>query len=98
MMYLKEDKGLPVISIKRGPNVSIGPAIRADEPNDTHVWQCHDTWPLLQRPCIEIQADGKELSHLKTCFANLPYNKNASVQVWKGDWAQFIYDNLTPPE
>ena len=95
MMYLKEEKGPPVISVKRGPNVSIGPAIRSDEPN-SHVWMVGDDIPHLQRDCIEVQADGAELSHLKSCFVNLPYNRRASVQVWKGELAQFIYDNMTP--
>ena len=95
MMYLKEDKGTPVISVKRGPNVSIGPAIRSDAP-DTHVWKVEDDFPILQRACLEVQADGPELEHIKKSFVNLPYNKLAWMQLWKGEWAQFIYDNMTP--
>jgi len=95
MMYLKEEKGPPVISVKRGPNVYIGPAIRSEAP-DTHVYRMGDDVPILQRDCIEVQADGDELAYLKNEFVNLPYNRRASVQVWKGELAQFIYDNMTP--
>jgi hypothetical protein len=42
---------------------------------------------------VEVQADGGELEYIKRAFTNLPCSIKAVVQ-WKGELAQFIYDNL----
>ena len=39
-----------------------------------------------------IQADGQELEHIQTRFANLPYSHR--VCTWRGEMARFILDNL----
>lgn len=41
-----------------------------------------------------VQADGRELEAIRELFTGIPFSKVASVQVWKGDTAQFIWDNL----
>lgn len=39
-----------------------------------------------------LQASGNELELIKERFANVPYSH--SICTWRGDLAQFIYDNL----
>ncbi len=39
-----------------------------------------------------IQADGDELEHIQTRFANLPYAHR--ICTWRGEMARFILDNL----
>lgn len=43
---------------------------------------------------LELQADGEELIYIKTHFTNIPFPNRNFPTVWKGDLAQFIYDNL----
>lgn len=43
----------------------------------------------------KIRADGTELDYIRARFRNIPMsNILVGNIVWKGDWAQFIYDNL----
>jgi hypothetical protein len=56
------------------------------------TWHVGNPKPSLQS-CSEVQADGHELEHIKKCFSNIPIAL-CSVVVWKGAFAQFIYDNL----
>lgn len=46
------------------------------------------------RPVSEIQADGDELEYIQKHFTNLPMANLSRVVRWKGDLAQFIYDNF----
>jgi hypothetical protein len=39
-----------------------------------------------------LQADGDELEFIISHFKNIPYQHH--ICVWRGDMAQFIYDNL----
>jgi hypothetical protein len=39
-----------------------------------------------------LQADGDELEKIIQHFPNLPHTR--SICTWRGDMAQFIYDNL----
>lgn len=41
---------------------------------------------------LYIQADGHELEHIQTRFANLPYAHR--ICTWRGEMARFILDNL----
>jgi hypothetical protein len=41
----------------------------------------------------EIQADGHELDYIRRNLSGLPDKPNAGFLVWKGELAQFIYDN-----
>lgn len=40
-----------------------------------------------------VQADGDELRSLLNQFTHIPFSKFERVQIWKGDFAQFIIDN-----
>ena len=60
-----------------------------------HVWHINEKRPYLLGPCIEVQADMDELDAIKTQFSNLPIPHGKSVVIWKGELAQFIYDNLS---
>jgi hypothetical protein len=42
---------------------------------------------------IRVYADGDELEYIKARFDNIPIVNDTRI-VWKGDTAQFIYDNL----
>ena len=44
--------------------------------------------------CVEVQADGDELSHIEKRFTNLPMVTGSRVVTWSGDHAKFILDNL----
>lgn len=44
--------------------------------------------------CIEIQADGHELSLIERKFTNLPMVSENPAVVWTGDHAKFILNNL----
>lgn len=43
---------------------------------------------------VSIQADGDELEAIINQFANLLYSKQARVQTFRGETAQFIYEHL----
>lgn len=86
MLHIVEEEALPRISTRGNSNAnSIVPK--------THEWRYGESLPLLKRACISVQADGTELHQIKSIFSNIPFS-NGSVQVWKGEFAQFIYDNL----
>lgn len=44
---------------------------------------------------IDISADGDELGFIRDTFKNIPDAHTKRVVVWKGEFARFIYDNLT---
>lgn len=58
------------------------------------------TWYVgEENPCVweivdTVQADGDELEYLRRTFENLPFSNRSRVQTWRGDFAQFIADNL----
>lgn len=43
---------------------------------------------------LSVTADGHELEFINNKFINLPAIDYAKVVKWRGDLAQFIYDNL----
>lgn len=61
---------------------------------DNHYWAVSKPKPLFGGACIEVYATGEELVYVRNNFDNLPFPAGASKVVWKGDFAQFIYDNL----
>lgn len=58
-------------------------------------------WHVGERPpknrtlydCYLIQADGDELDYILSNFSNIP-KTNKKLQVWTGDFANFIWQNL----
>jgi hypothetical protein len=59
-----------------------------------HAWKVNQPKPLFGGGCVEVKASGAELTHIRNQFDNLPFPAGATRVVWKGDLAQFIYDNL----
>ena len=57
------------------------------------TWYIGRPKPLCNS-CTEVQADGHELEKIRRNFQNLPIPAHQAVVTWKGDLAQFIYDNL----
>lgn len=45
---------------------------------------------------VAVQADGAELFAIFDQFDNLPSARDKIVQIWRGEFAQFIVDNLIP--
>jgi hypothetical protein len=56
-------------------------------------WHVGNRKPLVNQ-CVEVQADGDELMYILNNMRNLPHSITMSVIVWKGELAQFIYDNI----
>jgi hypothetical protein len=48
----------------------------------------------LNPGAIEIRADRGELEFIRDNFTNIPYALHRYVQVWRGEFARFILDNL----
>lgn len=59
-----------------------------------HAWKLNQPKPLFGGSVVEVHATGEELIHIRNQFDNLPFPASATKVVWKGDLAQFIYDNL----
>jgi hypothetical protein len=57
-------------------------------------WHVGDRKPQLSQACVEVRAYGEELTYIRARFTNLPDHMLKAEIVWKGEWAQFIYDNL----
>ena len=65
------------------------------------TWHVGSSKPKLEHPgspyvgkCVEVQADGDELEYILALFRNRPVKSAARILVWKGELAQFIYDNI----
>lgn len=43
---------------------------------------------------VLVQADGDELAYILDAFKSIPYHRTARVQKWRGDFANFIADNM----
>jgi hypothetical protein len=56
-----------------------------------HIQDLHG---LVEFKVLSVQADGGELDHIRHAFTNLPFNYSRRVQVWHGDFAEFILRNL----
>ncbi len=48
--------------------------------------------PYVNPFVVLFQADGDELELIRKRFSNLPIT--FSITIWRGEMAQFIYDNL----
>lgn len=59
-------------------------------------WHVGNPKPTMFSEVVEVQADGDELGFLISKIINLPHvlPGHKPVQVWRGDMARFIYDNL----
>lgn len=69
----------------------------SDKNNKTiKQWNAGTSWWGIENiEDVEIvQADGHELDYISTHFENLPIARNVRVQVWRGDMARFIAENL----
>lgn len=43
---------------------------------------------------VVIQADGDELYHISHCIDGIRFNRRAKVNIWTGEDAMFIINNL----
>lgn len=43
---------------------------------------------------VDCYADGHELEHIVKNFVNLPRQENKTSCVWRGVFAEFLWDNL----
>lgn len=64
-----------------------------------HTWYVNETKPSIPQlshhlPMRELYADGHELQLITTRFKNLPIRRFEQPTKWRGEMAQFIYDNL----
>lgn len=58
-------------------------------------WHVGESLPYPRGVTItEVQADGDELEYIFNNFRGLPLSNKKRVQTWRGDFAQFIADNL----
>lgn len=68
-----------------------------DEVQD-HKWEVGMKAPRdilgLDTKVEHIEVDGPEWEFLMHSFDNLPHLKNGASVIYKGDMAQFIYDNM----
>ena len=73
----------------------------ADCPMKDLTWHVGDSFSpsdVLEHSALvilSVYADGHELDHVLATFENLPRVKKITrAQVWRGDFARFIFDNL----
>jgi hypothetical protein len=68
---------------------------RSKKDPDDYVWRVTDKFIgyLDDETCFELSASGLELQFIKDRFSNIPLT-NATEVFWRGEFAQFIYDNL----
>lgn len=66
-----------------------------DKPAREYTWHINNTKPPLppEAYIMLFQADGDELDLIISRLKNVPYCY--SVAKWRGQMAQFIYDNIT---
>ena len=59
-------------------------------------WHVGQKIPAIVSDVVEVQADGDELKFILDNFYNIPALRPeaAPVQLWKGEFARFIYDNM----
>ena len=59
-------------------------------------WSLSDNKPnhILPESIIGLTASGKELKHIHQRFRNIPSVSQKEKVVWRGVYAQFIFDNL----
>jgi len=84
MMYvvIKDSNGGKIR--EAGWHVNMGkPEVRPFNTLERHTFQV-----------VEVQADGHELLYIRKNFRQLPDCPEKGVVVWRGDFAQFIYDHL----
>lgn len=91
MMYIirQSDKEVAARAIRRTPDPV--------EPK-SYNWHTGERRPLAKEQpfedVCEVYADGHELEHIRKLHTNLPDVPTARSIVWRGDFAQFIYDHL----
>jgi len=62
------------------------------------TWHVQSAKPLIpvsqyDSNVFYFMADGDELGYIMLRLRNIPIT-HGGICVWRGDWAQFIYDNL----
>lgn len=48
----------------------------------------------LPEDILSIQADGDELDEIRLRFDHIPLPKHRNSVIWRGEFAQFIWENL----
>jgi hypothetical protein len=64
-----------------------------DDPQQ-FTWHVGQRKPTVNRPIETIEADGDEKRQIAARFTNLPITIGDQPCIWKGEMAQFIYDNM----
>lgn len=44
---------------------------------------------------LDIYADGEELEYIRDYFVGIPMKRRAHGVLWRGEFARFIFDNMT---
>jgi hypothetical protein len=61
----------------------------------TKVWHIGETIPPIAFADIyKVTADGAELNYVQQMFRNIPMSYSKTTNVWHGDFAKFIANNL----
>lgn len=61
------------------------------------IWHVGGVKPFKQdglETIATIQADGDELEFLETNFYGIPFVSKKNIVTWRGEMAEFIFDNL----
>lgn len=57
-------------------------------------WKLGQEKPHKNCAVVEFRASDEELRHIEQVFRGIPTKNNTKEMIWKGDFAQFIFDNL----
>lgn len=72
--------------------------VTATELPDGTVMLVPDAKPCLNddylTDVVDVYANGHELDYVKSHFTGLPMRLGTRAMTWRGDFAQFIYDNI----
>lgn len=58
------------------------------------IWRIGNALPNMEN-VVEVQADCDELTYIEMNFGNIPIARKKRVVKWTGDFAVFIYNNMS---
>jgi hypothetical protein len=65
-----------------------------DKNGKEKTWHVGSPIPQMEN-VVEVQVDGDELTYIEMNFGNIPISRKKQVVKWTGDFALFIYNNLS---
>ncbi len=93
-----------MLSITRKCDVDKTEKVRQHETGDAEPYSYMWYVQFEAIPCLpggvlftdvcEVYADGDELGYIIAHFKHVPYKAGKRSMVWRGEMAQFIYENL----